>query len=102
MKKLQAWLNNNPILGLSATLGAGVFIFGTLWSFADEYGFRPALIGELHKVMDQVQQNTNSINLARFLYLNAKREHATLSVEEAQERCQLAKALNWTSVEGCQ
>jgi len=87
---------------IAGIIGSLTVIGGTAWAVGEYTGVRPVILKEFQVVMDQVQQNTNSINLARFLYLNAKREHATLTVEEAQERCQLAAALNWKSVEGCQ
>jgi hypothetical protein len=100
VKKFKAWLNNNPILGASATLAAIVFISGTVWSFGNAYGFRPALLKELQMVMEQTQQNTDSINIRELIDLEEKRKLSTLTFEESVKRCQLAKALDW-DVDGC-
>ena len=85
---------------LAGTITALGIIGGAAWGFGDYTGTRPALLRELQMVMDQTQQNTDSINTRELIDLEEKRKWATLTVEENLRRCQLAKALDW-NVDGC-
>lgn len=101
------------IVSLSKTAAAVTSLGGLIWVGADTIDRRPVLEYEaikmadlleskLFKMQEQQVEIIKSINSSRFWNLiDRKKAQGSLSFEEQQELCRVAKQLNYVGIEDC-
>jgi hypothetical protein len=85
----------------AATIAALSLIGTTLWAATDFTGIRPALKYELQKIQMVLDQNNLAILQIRLQLLMEKQKFGTLTFEEQQELCAIARTLGYVGIPGC-
>jgi hypothetical protein len=97
----------------AALLTAGTTLVGGAWVAGDYTGMRPVIKKEydlvqadqtqlLKGLIEQQQQQMNSIFELQFQTLDMKQQRGVLDWGERQKYCSLAKKLDYVGVQGCQ
>ncbi len=87
---------------LAGALTAISIAIGQAWGIADDYDVRPVLEYDLIALQKVVEQQAQSSLLQRFYFLLEKTKWGSLTFEETQELCRIARELQFTGVPGCQ
>jgi hypothetical protein len=98
---------------IAATLAACTAIGTSAWYAGDYTGIRPVIKNEfvlaqadstevLKGLVEQQAQMTTSVMELQFQTLNLKRKAGALDWSEEQDRCRIAKRLEYFNVEGCE
>jgi hypothetical protein len=96
----------------AALLTAGTTLVGSAWFAGDYTGLRPVIKKEymetqadqtqlLKGLIEQQQQQMNSIFELQFQSLDLKKMQGSLDWHERQKYCSLAKKLDYVNVQGC-
>jgi hypothetical protein len=93
---LTGWISKT-----AATLAALTLIGGSLWAAGDYTGIRPVMKNEFIKIQQSVDQTNLILLQLRFQVLRQKQQYGSLTFEEQQELCGVARALQYVNVPGC-
>lgn len=102
-------IDTNTIIKTSAIYAALAVLLGGLWTAGEATGYRPWLKKEMQEftqrdfqqVMEQSQQNTQSVLALEFWRLDDKRKLGNLDDENFQKYCQIAQLLKYFKAPGC-
>lgn len=93
------------IIQISATVTACLALTATAWGALEYTDLKPVLSRDFRPALAMLEAQIENLSkaqlLIRFQQLDQKLKFNPLTFEEDQERCRIARVLNYVNVPGC-